>query len=146
MSPEEKKVLVQAEIKKLNIVLFHRENGLSHPDLQIDIALLKERIETALSYLPECPQKAIGFLKGGEEIKAAKMTKQKVKIFSSPEKGMTGDELRRLRNGAGLSQEALAAKMGYQSKTTVQQWEAESALYFAPAILKDLLEVLNASP
>ena len=74
------------------------------------------------------------------------MTKQKANIFASPEKGMTGEELRRLRNGAGLSQEALAAKMGYQSKTTVQQWEAESALYFAPAILKDLLEVLNASP
>lgn len=68
----------KAENRKLNLILFHRENGLSHPDLQVEIdkskfaelqaelALLKERIETALSYLPECPQKAIGFLKGGE--------------------------------------------------------------------------------
>lgn len=28
---------LQAENKKLNIILFHRENGLSHPDLQVEI-------------------------------------------------------------------------------------------------------------
>jgi hypothetical protein len=33
--------LLEAEVKKLNIILFHRENGLSHPDLQGEIGKSK---------------------------------------------------------------------------------------------------------
>ncbi len=34
---EERIAELEAENKKLNIILYHRENGLSHPDLQGEI-------------------------------------------------------------------------------------------------------------
>ncbi len=51
---------MERENKKLNLILYHRENGLSHPDLQGDIdkskmATLYDEMVTALKWINQQP-------------------------------------------------------------------------------------------
>lgn len=72
------------------------------------------------------------------------MDKLKAKIFASPEKGMEGRELRRLRVAAGLSEEALALKIDTYRKQIVR-WENSYRFYIHPRIMQKLLDALGAS-
>lgn len=64
-------------------------------------------------------------------------------IFPSNEVCMYGKELRRLRMAAGLSQEALAQKMGWQHKHSIQRLEKKHHFCLHEEIMNKLLEVLS---
>ena len=69
---------------------------------------------------------------------------RKAKIYSSPEKCMTGKELRRLRMEAGLSEQLLADKLGwYRSK--VERFEKMEGFCLMPSEMISLLNALEAS-
>jgi len=50
------------ENKKLNLVLYHRENGLSHPDLQGEInkSVMAEKLKTAVKALERLAKRGVG--------------------------------------------------------------------------------------
>lgn len=54
------------------------------------------------------------------------------------------DQIRRLRVAAGLTQEQLAARLGYQGKQTVSGWETGRSTPPSER-LQDLAEVLGAT-
>lgn len=69
---------------------------------------------------------------------------RKAKIFNSPEKCMTGKELRRLRMEAGLSEQSLADEMEwYRSK--VERFEQSEGFCIPPEEMIRLLQILGAN-
>ena len=73
----------------------------------------------------------------------------KAKIFNSPNKGMTGVELRRLRDANGFSQEELAKRMNewgwYRQKVQDLERFAKLRFWLNPHEMRSLLGALRAS-
>ena len=71
----------------------------------------------------------------------------KATIFNSPDKCMTGVELRRLRNAAGLSKKELADKMTAWSwyRLKVRRFENMADFGLNPVEMQALLDALGAT-
>ena len=66
------------------------------------------------------------------------------KVYDSPNKRMTGRELRRLRVSAEFSENDLAERMDtYRAR--IQRWEKKAWFELHPEQMKQLLKVLGAS-
>lgn len=66
------------------------------------------------------------------------------KVFQSNEVCMEGKELRRLRMAAGLSERALADKLGWYRKR-LQRFEDSKQFCLHPSEMESLLKVLGIS-
>lgn len=77
---------------------------------------------------------------------------QTVEVHKSPDEGITGYDLKELREGAGLSFGGLAVKMrseGWEwNKMTVSRLEEYCAaiFYIGPGVMQSLLKALNTKP
>ncbi len=71
----------------------------------------------------------------------------KAKLFNSPEKCMTGAELRRLRDANNLSQQEVAERMAYWGwyQKKVNRLEGAGRFCLDPTEMRELLRVLKAS-
>lgn len=63
-------------------------------------------------------------------------------ITDSPNKRMTGVELRRLRTAAGLSCREVAERLGTY-RLQIQRWEARQWFELHPVIMQQLLTILG---
>lgn len=65
-------------------------------------------------------------------------------VTDSPNKRMSGKELRRLRVAAGLSKPELAKKVGTYRKQ-IQRWETTAFFELHPTRMKDMLNALGVA-
>jgi ribosome-binding protein aMBF1 (putative translation factor) len=70
----------------------------------------------------------------------------RLKVTNSKDKCLTGRELRRGRNEAGLSQQQLAEALGVD-RITIRRWEDLHGIEFClhPAQMQSLLKALGAA-